>query len=67
MVARKKNSKRADQPHISAWKRQIRKRTETSFSEIEAHFPRKIHAVTPEGFLLKIMLFILAYTFKRVS
>jgi len=66
MVARKKNSKRADQPHIYAWKKQIRKRVETSFSEIEADFPRKIHAVTPQGFLLKIMLFIVAYTFKRV-
>ena len=65
MVARKKNSQRPDKPYVYTWKKYIRKRVETSFSEIEADFPRSIHAVTPKGFLLKILLFIIAYTCKR--
>ena len=65
MVARKKNSKRPDKPHLYAWKKQIRKRVETSFSEIEADFPRSIQAVTPEGFLLKIMFVYCCLYFQK--
>ena len=43
----------------------MRKRIETTFSEITAFFPRHIHAVTPQGFILKVVLFIFAYTFDR--
>ena len=46
-------------------KKYYRKRIETTFSEITAHFPAKIHAVTPQGFLLKIILFIFAFTFNK--
>jgi transposase len=41
----------------------MRKRIETVFSEITNLFPRKINAVTANGFELKIFSFILAYTF----
>lgn len=62
---RKSNSKKPDHPARAFLKKKYRKRIEVTFSEITALFPRKIHAVTPEGFILKIILFICAYTFKR--
>ncbi|EAY26716.1 IS982 family transposase [Microscilla marina] len=65
-IERKSNSKRKDSPALAFIKKQLRKRVETTFSEITAFFPLKIHAVTPEGFLLKIFLFFFAYTLKRV-
>lgn len=66
LVDRKKNSKR---PHCVAMQyllKQWRKRIETTFSEIAAFFPSRIHAVTPKGFILKMILFLFAYTLKRV-
>lgn len=65
LVERKSNSKRQDSASRRFLKKYYRKRVETSFSEITAHFPAKIHAVTPQGFLLKIILFIFAFTFKK--
>ena len=58
MIARKSNSKRKREP----WEEYIinvsRKRIETMFSQISAMFPKRIHAVTAEGFLLKLIIFI---------
>ncbi len=65
LVERKSNSKRQDSASMRFLKKYYRKRIEISFSEITAHFPAKIHAVTPQGFLLKIILFIFAFTFKK--
>lgn len=65
-VERKNNSKRMDSPAMKYIKKIMRKRIETTFSEILAYFPRKVHAVTPQGFILKIVLFICAYTFNRI-
>lgn len=65
-VERKSNSKRADHPATKFIKKIMRKRIETSFSEILSYFPRKVHAVTPQGFMLKMVLFICAYTFNRI-
>lgn len=59
---RKSNSKRKDSAAMDFIKNYMRKRVETTFSEIEAAFPRSIHAVTPQGFLIKIILFLFAYT-----
>jgi hypothetical protein len=39
----------------------FRKRIENSFAEVNAKFPKKIHAVTAEGFLIKILGFILMF------
>lgn len=36
-----------------------RKRVENTFADITAKFPKKIHAVTAKGFLLKILCFII--------
>ena len=62
---RKSNSKRKDSPAMNFIKSVMTKRIETTFSEIEAVFPRSIHAVTPQGFLLKVVLFLFAYTINK--
>jgi hypothetical protein len=61
-VARKKNSKRPHPGYVGYLCQVIRKRVETTFSQITDHFARSIHAVTPRGFELKIFLTILAYS-----
>ena len=40
-------------------KRLSTKTIENTFAEITAKFPKKIHAVTAKGFLLKILIFII--------
>lgn len=65
LVERKSNSKRGDSPALTFIKKQMRKRIETTFSQINALFPRKIHATSPQGFLLKIVLFIFAFTLQN--
>jgi hypothetical protein len=59
---RKKNSKRP----MSAWEeflgKPIRQYIETVFSRLSGLFARKIHAVTPRGFELKIVWFLLAFS-----
>jgi hypothetical protein len=60
---RKKNSKR---PTMAAWEeflgKPIRQYIETVFSGLTSLFARKIHAVTPRGFELKIVWFLLAFS-----
>lgn len=59
---RRKNSKRP----MPAWEeflsKPIRQYIETVFSKLSAMFSRKIHAVTPRGFELKIVCFLLAFS-----
>jgi hypothetical protein len=59
---RKKNSKRP----MAAWEdflgTPIRHYIETVFSELTNLFARKIHAVTPRGFELKVVWFVLAFS-----
>lgn len=63
---RKSNSRRKDEPHMAFLKDCYRKRIETTFSGITGLFPKKIHAVTAEGFILKLILFIFAYTLTQI-
>ncbi len=65
LVQRKSNLKRQHKPYTDYLIENKRKRIETTFSEIAQMMPAKIHAVTPQGFLIKIFLFVLAYTFFR--
>jgi hypothetical protein len=60
-VPRKKNSKRAREPHLETYKSLMRKYIETTIGEVEKLFPKKIHATNLNGFLLKIALFLFAY------
>jgi len=62
---RKSNSKRPESPAMAFIKKAMRKRVETTFSGIENAFPKSIHAVTPQGFLLKLVLFLFAYTINQ--
>lgn len=67
MIQRRSHAKRKDEPWIRFLKEQMRKEIETSFSQIKALFLRTIHAVTFEGFLLKLILFIMAFTLNKLS
>jgi hypothetical protein len=59
---RKKNSKRALPPYVSFVQHYHRKRIETAGSLMEQMLPKSIHAVTPQGFELKVALFVVAYS-----
>ncbi|MGB8508924.1 MAG: IS982 family transposase [Pyrinomonadaceae bacterium] len=61
LVGRKRNPKRRDAPAMQDYKQWLRRRIETVFGEIAKLFPKKIHATTLSGFILKITLFLLAY------
>lgn len=58
---RKKNSKRVRPKDEEAGIRKVRKHIETTFSQVAARLPRRIHAVTPAGFELKVLLAFVAY------
>ena len=62
IAARKSNSKRPHTKEMVAKTRKIRKRIETTFSEIVSLFGRKLHAVTAAGFQLKVLLSLLGYS-----
>lgn len=66
LVQRKSNAKRKDEPWIRFLKEQMRKGIETTFSMLKGLFLRKIHAVTFKGFLLKILMFIIGFTFNKL-
>jgi Transposase DDE domain len=59
---RKSNSKRPDKPYQAFYKNHVRKMVENSFAMITNLFPRHIHATSVKGFLLKIFIFVLAFT-----
>lgn len=58
---RKHNSKRARPSAEEAGIRKVRKRIETTFSQVSARLPHRIPAVTPAGFELKVLLAFVAY------
>ena len=61
---RKANSKRPLSPCLEFLNKPIRQKIETAFSLVTQRFPRHIHAVTAEGFVLKVTCFLLAYSFQ---
>jgi len=62
MIARKSNTKQPHEPWENFMITNSRKRIETTFSQISSMFPKRIHAVTPYGFLMKVVLFIFVFT-----
>lgn len=58
---RKGIHKRQHDPTLTKAIRKARKRIETTFSEIAAKLPRRLHAVTPAGFESKIMAIFVAF------
>jgi hypothetical protein len=64
-VMRKRNSKRQDPPWNQYIKQHTRHYIETVFSGITSCFPKSIHAVTYQGFLLKLQAFIFSFTLQQ--
>lgn len=59
---RRGNSRQADNDYCTNWLRQqARRHVETDISQLVDRWPRRIHAVTANGFLLKVVGFILAH------
>ena len=65
-VQRKSNSKRPDTKQHSQLKTKHRKRVEAIISNIKRMFPKTIHAVTLNGFLIKFSLFIFVALFSKI-
>jgi hypothetical protein len=63
--SRKGNSKRGDDVWRSYYKQLMRKRIETVFSQITSLLPKQIHAVTLDGFLLKVSMFVIAFALDK--
>lgn len=61
-VMRKRNSRRPDEPWVAYIKQHLRHPIETLFSQITQLFPKSIQAVTMDGFLLKVVAFLLVFT-----
>ncbi len=57
-IQRKSNAKRIDTLEQKNEKLKMRKRVETTISDIKKMFPRTIHAITLKGFLIKLTLFV---------
>lgn len=64
---RKDNSKRSHSAAVAAQIRQVRKRIETTFSQVTAKFTRRIAAVTEACFESKIMATFVAYAILQVA
>jgi len=64
-VQGKSNSQRKDSPSMAFLKKAMRQKIEQAFSQITRLFPKHIHAVTQKGFILKITLFLLAYSLDK--
>jgi len=64
-VVRKSNSKRNEPFYRTFYKNVMRKVIENTFSQITAWFPKRIHATSINGFLLKLKLFIWSFTFNK--
>ena len=61
---RKKNSKRPLALCKEFLFKPVRQHVEIAFSQITNLFPKHIHAVTANGFVLKVICFLLAYSFQ---
>lgn len=66
LTDRKSNSKKPHDKHTAQRIKKMRKKIETTLSEFKSMFKRHIHAVTIEGFMLKIKYFIFALQLKKV-
>ena len=60
--ARKANSKRPHEPWQAFLVQHFRKGVETTISQITERLPKSVHAVTAQGFALKLLLFVFTHT-----
>ena len=66
-IQRKSNSKRKDTKEAVQQKLKMRKRVETTISDIKKMFPRTIHAITLNGFLIKLILFVFGLQINKIT
>jgi hypothetical protein len=66
LTARKSNSKRKDEPYVAYLKNRFRKKIETTFSGITNLLPKALHCVSPEGFFIKALLFLMAFQVDKI-
>jgi len=64
-TVRKSNSKRKEPAYRTFYKNIMRKIIENTFSQITAWIPKRVHATSIKGFLLKIKLFIWCFAFHK--
>jgi len=62
MIARKSNTRLPYEPWKNFLTSDSRKRIETTFSQISSMLPKRIHAVTVDGFLMKVIFYIFVFT-----
>lgn len=67
LVARRSNSKRPHPPWQTYLIQHFRKGIETAISGVTERFPKAIHAVTAEGFALKLLLFVFSHTLAQLG
>ena len=67
LAARRGNSKQPHHPAQAFLIQHDRKGIETEFSTLTNRFPKRIHAVTAQGFALKLALFICVHTFHKAG
>jgi len=65
LAQRTSRLKRQHEPYIDYIITTMRKRIETTFSEISNFLPKKIHTVTEYGFILKVVIFIFGYAISK--
>ena len=66
-VDRRSNSKRPHEPWQNFLIQHFRKGVETTISQITERFPKSIHAVTAQGFALKLLLFVFTHTLAQLG
>ena len=64
---RRANSNRAHEPWQKFLIQHFRKGVETTISQITERFPKSIHAVTAQGFALKLLLFVFTHTLAQLG
>lgn len=67
VAERRANSKRGQSLIYHRYGKKIRKRIETAFSTMVSWLPRRIHAVTNQGFTLKLMMLLTAFSLSFVT
>ena len=68
LCSHRKNGATRQHPYqLACIQKYLRKRIETTFSEIANLMPRYIHAVTMRGFMLKVLLFVLTFSVKKLA
>jgi hypothetical protein len=66
LANRKSNSRHPHNPYTEYLISIGRKQVELAFSDIAKYLPKKIHAVTISGFLIKFFMFFWAYSFDKL-